>query len=573
MATPTLGKAWIEVHANTKPFAKELGVEVEAIAKAAEPGARSAGTHLGREVAKGARSGIKKEAANVWRSVKDIFSRNNRRDRNFFQNIGASIGETLVAGLSQGAKGVGNIFTSIGSSVGNVGSSGPLAGVVGGLIVFGIPALIGLVIALIAQLGALVNVIGLLPGALSILGAAIVPIVVAFQGFGEALGAVLEGDPEKIAEAMKNLTPAARGVVREFQAMLPLWRELKRVTQENFFREIQGSFTSFSKQITPTLIKGFGLIATIAGKLASQLLAMASSPQVLKFLDALFATTGGVMLTLGPAIINLLAALAEVGRASLPTLKELLDSLARVMNDFSDFLTRSVANGQFDKFLDKFMAAFDNLWLLLKSGWNLTKTILGDANEESDAFLLFQGIIDMIDSLTEFFKSETGKKGIQGMINLAGGFLVILEKVVIAIFSMLAAFQSVLETINDIAQGIRTVLALIGLADERRLAPKMKSKLSGAFQGHAEGVVSDKEHLAMISEGNKREAVIPLTDPARARQLADESGLTQMLGDRDTQVIVYIGDEQVMARVERRVAAGFKAFGRNMKYGPRPVGV
>ena len=47
--------------------------------------------------------------------------------------------------------------------------------------------------------------------------------------------------------------------------------------------------------------------------------------------------------------------------------------------------------------------------------------------------------------------------------------------------------------------------------------------------GFAEGGVVDSPVLAMLGEGGKREVVIPLTRPQRARQLADESGLTDIL--------------------------------------------
>jgi ApbE superfamily uncharacterized protein (UPF0280 family) len=80
--------------------------------------------------------------------------------------------------------------------------------------------------------------------------------------------------------------------------------------------------------------------------------------------------------------------------------------------------------------------------------------------------------------------------------------------------------------------------------------------------------------LARIAEGGKREVVIPLTDRSRAMALADRSGLTSMINNNnDVAVNVYIGDEQIQARVDRRVAAGIKGLTSAMKYGPRPIGI
>lgn len=575
MANPALGKAFISVHADTKPFAKELAVEVEAIVKATEPVARSAGEGVGRKVVQGARKGVKKEAPGFFAHIRDIFRKNSSRDRNFFSNIGKSIGESLAHGLSSGGKGIAGLFASIGASVGNVGSKGPFASILGVLITLGIPALIGLVLALVNQLGALVNVIGLLPGALSVLGASIVPVVVAFQGFGEALGAVMEGDPEAIAEALKGLTPAARGVAREFQRMLPFWRELQDVAQEALFSQLAGVFTTFTKQITPTLTRGFAIVATSAGELTRNFLELASSPQILAFLDRLFIATANIMSTMGPALTNLVFALARIADASLPTVVKFSDKIANGIERFAAWLTEISANGQFQAFLDDFGIALDKLILLGKSAWNFVDALLTGTGKDGQAADLFQLIIDCIDTMTAFFSSEVGQKSLEAMVTLAGFFLVSITNAVVVIGVMLATLQAIVDVIKDAIALLDKLLGINTKVNVIRPVTRgiVSEKIASSMQGHADGVISTRQHIAMISEGNRAEAVIPLTDPARARELAARSGLTQLLGGGDTQVVVYIGEEQVMARVEKRVAGAMRAFGRSMKYGPRPVGV
>lgn len=75
--------------------------------------------------------------------------------------------------------------------------------------------------------------------------------------------------------------------------------------------------------------------------------------------------------------------------------------------------------------------------------------------------------------------------------------------------------------------------------------------------GFSDGGVIDRPTLMVAGEGNKEEVVIPLTKPARAAELMRQTGLDQMGGD--TQVLVFIGDEQLdsrMVRVAKRVSSG-----------------
>lgn len=75
---------------------------------------------------------------------------------------------------------------------------------------------------------------------------------------------------------------------------------------------------------------------------------------------------------------------------------------------------------------------------------------------------------------------------------------------------------------------------------------------TAGFRGYASGGIITEPQVATLGEGGRPEVVIPLTDPSRARQLADQSGLMNVLGgDGATTVIVYLGTEQLDARMYR----------------------
>lgn len=57
--------------------------------------------------------------------------------------------------------------------------------------------------------------------------------------------------------------------------------------------------------------------------------------------------------------------------------------------------------------------------------------------------------------------------------------------------------------------------------------------------GHATGIISRKEHLAMVSEGNSTESIIPIDGSSRSRSLYEKTGKLLGYGKEKTQSIVY----------------------------------
>lgn len=92
----------------------------------------------------------------------------------------------------------------------------------------------------------------------------------------------------------------------------------------------------------------------------------------------------------------------------------------------------------------------------------------------------------------------------------------------------------------------------------------------------ARGAVITEPTTAVLGEAGK-EVVIPLTDPARARQLAAESGLLDVLGrgfgDQPPPpvVYVYIGGEEITDRIDVRVSRAMNGQARELQFGNRGI--
>lgn len=88
------------------------------------------------------------------------------------------------------------------------------------------------------------------------------------------------------------------------------------------------------------------------------------------------------------------------------------------------------------------------------------------------------------------------------------------------------------------------------------------------FSEYAEGGLVTQPTQALIGEAGP-EVVIPLTKPSRAAQLMQQSGLAGMLSAAASIVNVFIGNEQLDARMVRIVGANNTALGNSLAFGAR----
>lgn len=89
-------------------------------------------------------------------------------------------------------------------------------------------------------------------------------------------------------------------------------------------------------------------------------------------------------------------------------------------------------------------------------------------------------------------------------------------------------------------------------------------------KGYADGEIINRPTLGVFGEAGP-EVIIPLSQPARAAQLMHESGLDKLLSSGATQVLVFIGNEQLDARMVRIVESSNNAQSRALSYGPRTL--
>lgn len=583
-----VGRAIIEITADYDKFAREAETKINAALR--RVGANlddnpfgtkvsRIGGNVGEAFGKGVEQALNRElrvgANSIATSLANAVDNNTSRNRlrrafsslagfvsKGFQSFFLDPGEAgkFTSLISSGVSNLGKAFDAVG---GGLGSFLIKAGL--GVII--IPHLAGVIFTLVANLTSLLGLLNLIPGVAGVAIGAIIPLVVAFQGFGDAIGAVLDGDPEKITKALENLSPAARSVVRDFAVLLPQFREIRKVTQENFFGPLKGTLTDVFGAIgIDKIAQGFANVASAFGHFADQLIRVGTMPGVQKLAAILFGSDSNpgaisnIVNSLSGPIVRLLDGLANAGASTMPTIEKLFARIGGWIDKIAAWLNDSAANGEFDQFLKDALETAGDLYDLGKSLLDLLLTIFENTDDGGERFL--QKVTNAVDKLTAYFESPEGKEALEAMVNLAGNFADALGLVVSALERVL----SLLGTLNSLVGDSTTGNNLSGLGS------RISAAIGKGVKKNALGDVITQPTFSLVGEAGP-EAIIPLTNPTRAAEIMSQAGLlplaASMLAGSGINVTVFLGTRQITDILDSRVSRGLGAAAGALSRGGR----
>lgn len=584
-----VGEAFVEIVADYRAFAtkaeKELNVLLKRLGAKADFGpmteaAGDAGEESGREYSdefdrevnrSTTKTRRRRTAERIGRDFTRDFSAGSERE------AGGNRLTKLFAGIGgKASKGFGSLFGDLGSgAAGILGILGALGGLAGNFIsvgasVAGSVAQLGLFLVLLPLVagavftlgGALVSLSGLLlllPAAVGILGAGMAVLQIAFMGFGEAISAIADGDVEKIDAALKKLSPSARSVAKEFQALFPELKKVQQIVQESFFGMLTGDLEKLGNNLLPKITPELRRVSSLFGSLASTFIEKLSSPQGIKFFKTVLDGVGDTILAVGPGLEALFGAIGRMVIASMPFAERLFEAIGDGLEQFAAFIDTKVADGSFEEFLENAMQTGEDFVGVIRSLLDLFGALFESTEEGGQTFL--KDISKALDYLTAFFKSKDGKAALQFMIKLG---LMFASALVDAARNAGRLYRA-LKSVKDAAVA---AWEWLGKVSERGIGGALRNIDIPFF---ADGGLVTRPTLGMIGEAGP-EVVVPLNNPRRAQQLMEENGLVPLaagMGEGDTQVVVYLGTEQITDILDKRVQRGMRNQGRLLAQGTR----
>jgi phage-related protein len=223
---------------------------------------------------------------------------------------------TVLNGLSDLGR-LGSVLLPLGALTRAVGAGfGVLAGQAG------IGGLVTIIPTAVAAVSSLSGALLALPAAAAVGGALFATLSVGLLGFGDALNNI--GDPEKLAEALEGMAPAAQSVILAIRDLQPAFQALKLDVQTALFEELGGMVTDLGGRAMPTLRNGLVRVASTLGDAAAQLILFAGEAETLDAIDRSFGAANQTVRDFAErALPGVLTALRSVVQAGLPFINQL----------------------------------------------------------------------------------------------------------------------------------------------------------------------------------------------------------------------------------------------------------
>jgi phage-related protein len=219
--------------------------------------------------------------------------------------------------------------------------------------------------------GAVVAALTTAVSAASALGVGALVANVAFQGFGDAVAAIIEGDQEKIDEALQGLSVSARNVAIDIQELLPALSDFQNQVQNRFFlpltEAIPGLRDAFGSLEEPIL-----LVAEEMGKFVQTIVDSLSDEGSVEDFKSILEDTAVILPVLAELIGGVLS-------GAFSTLAFILDSTVTSVTGFQNAVTNTgvYINTNVNQMIQTFQNLYQNVTTVFSNLQSIIATRVG----------------------------------------------------------------------------------------------------------------------------------------------------------------------------------------------------
>lgn len=477
----SIGDAYIDVHANTRPFKRELPHDLDTVATDAETELDRSGHKIGGKVSDGIGDEIRRRGKSFARSIEEgtrnttirvrsMFRFDRVRDsirRGFRRNLGRTITEEIGEALDSAASN-GGIFNKLTAAVADAVGAGFNVSGKSPLIVLLIPVFLALgavIAAAIQAVNALAAVLVTLPLLLASIAVQVGVVAIAFQGMGAAIqGAFAAKNAKELNEAIKNLTPSAQAFVKSLLPLRELFKTIQTVVQENFFKALGPIIPMLQKALGPSLVRGFAQVATSMGHFFRELANFFASPTFVKFVNDVFPATARWLQRFGPSLVDLLKGLIAMADAALPFLVDIGKQVSGFLTLLGLEWQRFAKDPSFQQWLASMSETIQSLFELVEAAFAFIVSFMS-ALDKAGGGKVIDKLTEALFMLSAFLASEAGQKAMEGLVHLVIFGVEAFTGLLISILFVVAALESFFEWFTGtFAPGVGDVFKAIGQA-------------------------------------------------------------------------------------------------------------
>jgi hypothetical protein len=242
--------------------------------------------------------------------------------------------------VGDSARGSATSLEAMGTTVRNLSSAAGPVGIA--VLAAGITQLAGVA----AQAS---GAIGLLPGAVGGAAAAFGTLKLATLGFGDAMDSI--EDPEKFAEALQKLSPAAQQAALQIQHLMPAFTQLKNATQDALFANVGPQLNAVVGQLMPTIQQATTGIAGAFNQMfmgvTNQLMTPETQANIQSFADNLVTAFNN----LAPAVAPLTDAFSQLMTVGSEFLPDIATGASEAARSFAQFIREASASGELKEWI------------------------------------------------------------------------------------------------------------------------------------------------------------------------------------------------------------------------------
>ncbi|MFD0353006.1 hypothetical protein ACFVHW_04540 [Streptomyces sp. NPDC127110] len=278
--------------------------------------------------------------------------------------------------------------------------------------------------AMVSAAAPAVGVLEAIPGLIVAGGTAVAGTVLAFSGFGKAVGTIAEAEKKLAAgtkltaseqaslkEALDSLSPSAGKVAREAMGLGKAWTSVRKATQESFFSKLVGQVKPAAEAVFPLLSDALSDASGQMGGLAAR------GAQFMRsgvFRDDFKSIAGSNSKVIG----NLTNGVANLGRASLDFLVAsgpFVQRIGQAGERFTAWVRSSAAAGRETGSLARFLDNAGNKAAQLgRTTASLGKGLAGIGRAGADSGnALLDGLEGVMLRFDRWANSKAGSKAIQ----------------------------------------------------------------------------------------------------------------------------------------------------------------
>jgi hypothetical protein len=464
----SLGDAWVDIHGDADPFARDAERGVREGAREAEDEAAEAGEDLGEVLSESMGRRLREAGPDLAREVERGLSRQKIRTKVTAQldkegNVIRQWVTTITDEISDAfdsAEGRTGIFSKIRMAIAdaigagfNISGRSPLIGLL--IPVFG--ALAALILAAVQALNGLVALLTIIPGLLAAIGLQVGVLFIAFNGMGDAIqGAFAAKNAKELHEALKDLTPAAQNFVHNILPLKEVFGSLSKLVQENFFVGL-GNLFGTNGPLQPLIgtLGGLGRIATSLGEAFNMIAKALGGREMVMFINELVPSTVQFIDKLGPALNQFITGLAKF--AGSPAIMKFMDQfgtwVVTIISKFGAFLFDLASSEGFADWLERMTLTLESVGSFIMQAVATVGTLLYQLDQAGGREFI-DGLTEALLTLQTFLASDVGKKGLENLLTLT----LFLFQVTVG---LIAVFLTLLAGIEFVGEAISAFLAWV----------------------------------------------------------------------------------------------------------------